>query len=163
MICWWYSRKFSTLSIILVWKWLSPIELHPITPTSPTKNVYNHLKLFESFCFFFWFFFFFFLSIIKDIMHGHIGDRKEITLLRIVCVCIYIYIYFKYLVLSCCASATPYRVRLLWFANKCSWLVCNNGEMVIYAFLLGFSILTIKIYDIKIKIVCLKTINNTHN
>ena len=28
-------------------------------------------------------------------MHGHIGDRKEITLLRIVCVCIYIYIYIS--------------------------------------------------------------------
>ena len=28
-------------------------------------------------------------------MHGHIGDRKEITLLRIVCVCVYIYIYIS--------------------------------------------------------------------
>ena len=127
------------------------------------KKCLQSFKAFWIFLLFLLIFFFFFLSIIKDIMHGHIGDRKEITLLRIVCVCIYIYIYFKYLVLSCCASATPYRVRLLWFAHKCSWLVCNNGEMVIYAFLLGFSILTIKIYDIKIKIVCLKTINNTHN
>ena len=76
-----------------------------------------------------------FLSIIKDIIYEHIGDRKENTL---VILYIYIYIYFKHLVLFCYATATPYWSWLLWFAHRCLWLACNSGEMIIYPFFLWF-------------------------
>ena len=39
---------------------------------------------------------------------------------------------------SCCASASLYSAWFLWFAHKCLWLASNNGEIVIFAFFLGF-------------------------
>ena len=51
-------------------------------------------------------------------MHGHIKDRKEIPK------------YVKQLTFQFCYAE----------AHKChSWLAGNSGEMVIYAFFLGFS------------------------
>ena len=49
-------------------------EVHPITPTSPRIHVCNHiLNIFYLFAFQFLSIFLF-----KQIMHGHISERKEI-------------------------------------------------------------------------------------
>ena len=61
---------------------------------------------------------FFFSFFFKQIMHKHIRDKKEIPN------------YVKHLTFQLCYAE----------AHKChSWLANNNGEMIIYAFLLIFS------------------------
>ena len=89
-------------------------EVHPITPTYVRRHACNHIKAFWFFCFLFFFAYFLF----KQIMHGHIRERKEIPN------------DVKLLTLPFCYAE----------AHKChSCLAGNSSEMVIYAFLLGFS------------------------
>ena len=59
-------------------------------------------------------------------MHGHMGERKEVPN------------YVSQTSCFCCASATPYLARLLWIAHRYLWLTSFGGQMVIYAFFLGF-------------------------
>ena len=62
----------------------------------------------------------------KHIMYGHIGERKEFPN------------YVSWTSWFCYASATSYRARILGIAHRFLWLMSFSGEMVIYAFFLGF-------------------------
>ena len=76
--------------------------------------------MFKNILIFLFLFLFAYFSINKHIMHGHIRDRKEIPN------------DVKHLTFQFCYAK----------AHKYSWLAGNSGEMVIYAFLLGFSSLS---------------------
>ena len=71
MICKQKISTTSTLSIIQVWKWLLPKELHHITLTSPRKHACNHAIFYFFIFLFFKFicFFFFFWSIFFFVFH----------------------------------------------------------------------------------------------
>ena len=128
----------------------STFEVHFITPTSPSIHVCN---LYKVFCFFLLLFFFTCFSF-KQIMHEHIRDRKEIPN------------YVKHLTFQFCYTETH---RCHWHCTFAMpkhtdvilWLTGNNGQIVIYAFLLGFSSPSCKKSDTSVKYK--KLLNLTHH
>ena len=91
-------------------------EVHLITPTSPRNTlatIFKSILILFAFIFFAYFFSFLF----EHIMHGHIREREEIPN------------YVKPQTSQFC-YAKAYRCY--------TWLAGFSGEMVIYAFLLGF-------------------------
>ena len=73
---------------------------------------------------------------IKDIMHGHIGDRKEIPLLQT------FFFFLKDNTLFYLAMQVLHLSEHNFYnLHTCvhDWRSSNSGEMIIYAFLLGFS------------------------
>ena len=111
-------------------------EVHPITHTSPSIHACNHIK---SILIFLLFIFFLHIFLFKQIMNGHIRDRKEIPN------------YVKLLTFRFC-YAEAHKCHWHWtfamskYTDVISWLAGNSDEMVIYAFLLG--VLPIKKSDV---------------
>ena len=104
-------------------------EVYPITLTSSRIHAYIHnWKHFDLFDFYFSLHIFLF----KQIIHGHVRERKEIPN------------DVKHLTFQFCyAEAHKYHWHYTFAMSKhtdvISWLVGNSDEMVFYAFLLGFS------------------------
>ena len=91
-------------------------EVQPITPTSPRNTLET---IFKSILIFFCFWFYLHIFLFEHIIHGHIREREK----RNTQLC-------KPKISQFCYTR----------AYRCyTWLVGVNGEMVIYAFLLGFS------------------------
>ena len=118
MVSFWHNCLIGTITF----------KVHPITPTSPRIHACNHIQsIFDLFPFHFTCIFLF-----KQIMHGQIRERKEILndgkLLT-----------FQFCYAEAHKCHWHYTFVMPKHTGVISWLASNNGEMVIYAFLLGFS------------------------
>ena len=124
------ARLLECLHVMMIWDMRKSIQLthnhnclkgtitfevHPMTPTSLRNTL---VIIYKAFRFFLLLFFFAYFSFVKYIMHEHIRERR------------------KYLIMSSfwhCTFTMPKHTNVI------SWLADNSGEMIIYAFLFGFS------------------------
>ena len=122
-----WENHFNSHTSITAWWRLSPLRYILQLPHLLDYTLAIILKAFWSFCFSFSLHILF-----KQIMHGHIKERKEIPNdgkdLTFQFYCAEAHKCYWY-----CTFAIPKHTGVI------SWLAGSNDEMVIYAFILGFS------------------------